>query len=341
LSQNNKLSNCILKNILAQNADEQQVTPSKINCAKKLIINDNETYVKNSYGDIASMSILLKNNNKGTRVCLQSDSEGRFFRLFLMLQCNIGLLPGLLPVLKVDGTFMKHHTYNGCCLVAIAKTADKSNVPLAIAFVPYENTDTFSWFSMNLKFGGVIMEHYAVFCDRGKQLSAQRRLKKFDLDWLHIKNCTLHIAKNVCARLSPNDLVLHNLIFKLQSTKSLAEYIKTIIKITDDYKKVPSNVTTINDATKNSTMLYIMDIHPTQWSVMGNLNLSTEEKQMIKFIWGFNSHGSKKPLFGVKTSNGVEGENNSCNLNKLRYQPLINGLITFVTRCTAIRNKLI
>jgi hypothetical protein len=60
LSQNNKLSNRVLKNILSQNVDEQQVTTSKINRAKKLIINNNETYVKNSYGDIASMLILLK-----------------------------------------------------------------------------------------------------------------------------------------------------------------------------------------------------------------------------------------------------------------------------------------
>jgi hypothetical protein len=104
-----------------------------------------------------------------------------------------------------------------------------------------ETTNTFSWFFLNLKAGGVNMDNIAVFSDCGKQMCSQRRLLKFGYNWLHTKNCTLYIAKNVCARFSPNDLSLHNLMFQLQSTKSVAEYIIALVEITKNYFKKPDN----------------------------------------------------------------------------------------------------
>jgi hypothetical protein len=40
-------------------------------------------------------------------------SEGRFYRCFLMLKSSVDLLEGLLPILEVNGTYMKSIYYNG------------------------------------------------------------------------------------------------------------------------------------------------------------------------------------------------------------------------------------
>jgi hypothetical protein len=53
---------------------------------------------------------------------------------------------------------------------------------------------------LNLKAGGVPLDNIACFVDQGKQMHSKRRLKLFDEHWLHLKNCTYHLAKNVCGK---------------------------------------------------------------------------------------------------------------------------------------------
>jgi hypothetical protein len=209
-SQQNSASTRLLKNIVSKICDGSTISDSKITRAKLMVVNDNEKNINNSYSEIASLLYALKNKNPGTRVCYQVDSESRFYRLFLLLESSKKILNGLMPILEVDGTFMKHHSYNGICLLAISQTAEKENVPIAIAFVPTETVDNFLWFFLNLKAGGINMDNFAVFCDHGKQMLAHKRLVNFGIQWLHLKNCTLHIARNVCAKFSPNDDHLKN-----------------------------------------------------------------------------------------------------------------------------------
>jgi hypothetical protein len=38
---------------------------------------------------------------------------------------------------------MKHHTYNGVCVMVVAKTGDLTNVPIAMALIPCESTNDF------------------------------------------------------------------------------------------------------------------------------------------------------------------------------------------------------
>jgi hypothetical protein len=54
-----------------------------------------------------------------------------------------------------------------------------------------------------------------------------------------------------------------------------------------------------------------MDIRPRQFSVVGKLNINEQEESMLSFIWGGKSYGRAKPLLGIFTTNGVEGQNNS------------------------------
>jgi hypothetical protein len=49
-------------------------------------------------------------------------------------------------------------------------------------------------------------------------------------------------------------------------------------------------------------MPYLMEIYPTQFTAVGNLNVLNDENEMISFIW---SNDSYLHLFGIRTA-GLE-----------------------------------
>jgi hypothetical protein len=91
----------------------------------------NEDELTESYTTIPSLCQEITKYNPGTRICCQLDSEGRFYRLFMLLPSSLTALEGCLPCLEVDGTFMKHPTYNGVCIMVVLK----NGVPIAFAMV--------------------------------------------------------------------------------------------------------------------------------------------------------------------------------------------------------------
>jgi hypothetical protein len=84
-------------------------------------------------------------------------------------------------------------------------------------------------------------------------------------------------------------------------------------------------------------MLYLMTLHPRQFSLVGNLNITEDEERMMDFIWGSHSYGKPKPLFGIQTTNDVEGGNSALLYNKFRTQTVYQAIITFIARCSEER----
>jgi hypothetical protein len=154
--------------------------------------------------------------------------------------------------------------------LAIAKTGQHHNVPIAIAWVPSETTDNYSWFFLKLKAGGVPLEQMAVFVDRGKQTFSQKRLKAFGVNWLHLKYCTYHLAKNVCGKFGVGNAELERSIYNLQNCQSIDHYIKTLIDISTKFGVLPEHAEWIEDAVDISIMLYLLALSPTNFSVVGN-----------------------------------------------------------------------
>jgi len=169
---------------------------------------------------------------------------------------------------------------------------------------------------MNLMVGGINLDKFAVFCDRGKQMSSWRRLTVFGLK-LHLKNCTYHISKNVCAKFGPRDEQLNCYLFELQECASLSQYIRTLVKISQRYGPkirigeeegdATGNESDILSIIKGSIIEYLMGIHPRQFSVVGNAKMEDDEERKMMFIWGLLDYGEAKHLFGIRTTNGVEG----------------------------------
>jgi hypothetical protein len=91
---------------------------------------------------------------------------------------------------------------------------------------------------------------------------------------------------------------------------------------------------------KGSLMLYLMNLHPRQFSLVGNLNISESEEGMMEFIWGMNSYGKALPLFGIRTTNGVEGENNALVENDIRNQTVSQAIFTHIARCSEGRMEM-
>jgi hypothetical protein len=205
----------VLKNIFAKTYERDGLTHNKIQVASKIICSNAYLAINDLYSELATLLNLLCQQNTGTRACYQLDSEDRFYYLFVMLKSSVDLLPALLPVIEIDGNFMKGPHYNGVCLLAIAKTGKHANVLIAIAWVPSETTNNFTWFFLNLKAGGVPLQNIATSSDRGKKLNSQKLLSDFSHDWLHLKNCTYHLAKYVCGKFGNNKYALKSLVFQI------------------------------------------------------------------------------------------------------------------------------
>jgi hypothetical protein len=180
-----------------------------------------------------------------------------------------------LPCIDIDGTFMKHYTYNGVCVMVVGIDGDLKNVLIAILLVLSESTDYFLWVLTNFKAAGIDLDNLS---DRGKQMNVQRQLTRYGATWLHIKNCMYHLSKNVCGIFSPNDSTLHNYIFGLENCTSLVEYIQLPVEITKKYGKLVEDSTNIQNGMEGTIMVDLMDLHPRQYSVMGNLNLTNDEE---------------------------------------------------------------
>jgi hypothetical protein len=111
-----------------------------------------------------------------------------------------------------------------------------------------------------------------VFSDRGKQVNAQRCHTSFGATWLHIKNCTFHLSTNIGASFSPNDHILEDYIFGLQSCTELDSYIKLLVKVSKKYGKLKENTTTtFIDPIDGSIMVNLMVLHPCHYHLMDQL----------------------------------------------------------------------
>jgi hypothetical protein len=174
----------MLKNVVSETCNFLELSHNKIQRARDLVRNTTDNGIE-SYSQIPSLCSEIRKNNPGSRICLQLDSEGRFYWVFILLQSSLKALETCLPILEIDGAFMKHDTYNGVCVVIVSKTGDKMNVPIAVSFAPCERTDHFIWIFLNLKASGIPLENMVVFSDRGKQMNTHRRLVYFGCTWLH------------------------------------------------------------------------------------------------------------------------------------------------------------
>ncbi|KAF1774644.1 hypothetical protein GQ600_25003 [Phytophthora cactorum] len=86
---------------------------------------------------------------------------------------------------------------------------------------------------------------------------------------------------------------------------------------------------------------YLHDLHPRSWTVLGNCEPSSEKVKWIDKNWSnASSFGRNFPLFGARTTTGIEGDNNVM-LWKARNKLVYVSLKAFCVRALSVRNKLL
>jgi hypothetical protein len=68
-------------------------------------------------------------------------------------------------------------------------------------------------------------------------------------------------------------------------------YIQLLVKITIKYRKLVENSTTLLSCNEDSIMCYLMDLHPRKYTVVGNLDISNDEENMMTYTCGSHSYG--------------------------------------------------
>ena len=88
--------------------------------------------------------------NPGSTALVESDSQGRFFRMFIAYFASVCGFAYCRPLIGIDGTHLKAK-YRGILLAATAIDAAGQLFPLAFAVVNAENDDNWRWFLSKLR----------------------------------------------------------------------------------------------------------------------------------------------------------------------------------------------
>jgi hypothetical protein len=150
---------------------------------------------------------------------------------------------------------------------------------------------------------------------------------------VNLKNCVHHITRNVLEKFSSlKDKPLRSLIFTLQSACCFKDYIKALTAIGQRPIKSPG---------LNPILGYLMQLHPSQWSVWGYLEVTDEDDRIMKFIWqDIPTYGEKTSLFGTRSTNGVEGEMNALNHQEIRDCLPYDIILSCCVSCIETKKKL-
>ena len=99
----------------------------------------------------------LANDNPGTYVSCQLDSEDRFLRCIVVYGPLVNFQDGLL-IYGIDCCHMSCPSYNGLMMNLIGRDGNHTNQIVATAFVNTETIDNYCWFFMNCICAGVDFE---------------------------------------------------------------------------------------------------------------------------------------------------------------------------------------
>ncbi|EEY69977.1 uncharacterized protein PITG_06524 [Phytophthora infestans T30-4] len=93
---------------------------------------------------------------------------------------------------------------------------------------------------------------------------------------------------------------------RLQSARTVREYERNIEPLKEMFPVgIPSG--SGGNPTEEFVWTYLQEIHPTSWTVLGNSDLSDNETAWLKENWkDTSSYGFGLPLFGVRSTSGVE-----------------------------------
>ena len=103
-----------------------------------------------SYASLPSFSYMLKTNNPGSVIALETVQGNLFLYYFMSLAAFIQGGPDCRPVIIVDGSFLKLY-YRGTLFTACEMDGNQQIFPLAFGIGDAENNDSWKFFFTKLK----------------------------------------------------------------------------------------------------------------------------------------------------------------------------------------------
>ncbi|ETM44532.1 hypothetical protein L914_10247, partial [Phytophthora nicotianae] len=85
---------------------------------------------------------------------------------------------------------------------------------------------------------------------------------------------------------------------------------------------------------------YLCKIHPTDSSLVGNMQPTLEDLKWRDSVWkNTPTHGEPLPLFGVRTTSAVEGDNNGLLWCRSRNKLVLGSLMAYCSRALSVIQK--
>ncbi|KAI9988707.1 hypothetical protein PInf_022165 [Phytophthora infestans] len=128
---------------------------------------------------------------------------------------------------------------------------------------------------------------------------------------------------------------------RLQSARTVREYERNIETLKEMFPVgIPSG--SGGKPTEEFVWTYLQEIYPTSWTVLGNSDLSDGETAWLKENWkDTSSYGFGLPLFGVRSTSGVEGDNNGLSFKRARNNLVFKALRAYCLRAVENHHALL
>jgi hypothetical protein len=313
-----------------------------------------------SYQQIPSFLESFSTLNESSTCVLQLDSDGRFLRCFLCpgaaaAACANG---GVLEILFTDGAFSKCKHYDGIHLLLVARDGDGNNLLLAVALAPIESSEHVTWFVRLCHKAGLPVCRWPIFSGRGHLVAASKvLLEKHGLS-LNLKFCTEHIVRNVIHRFkvnAPEQQSLKNSMLAIQSAPTLDEYCYALDRLCNKFqfeglRKYVVDIDPLNwciFANRSTDCGYLLFrgqlIKDSQWCSTGirsapsldHSSSTIDVEEYIEDAYLLKEGARPSPLFDIRDTNVVEGENFASMQNDARNSVPLVALQIYVSRMTA------
>ena len=183
--------------------------------------------------------------------------------MFIGVPRIIGIVGfGSFNILFVDGCHCKDMTYEGAIILVTVKTSLAHSLSVILAFVPLENANHMSWVVQMIIKTGVDLSDLPVFTDRGNLLAAASVLEQSLGIVMNLKFCAEHIIRNINHQFrikKAKESQVRNAVNALSGSSAL-----------DTYETKISGIS-CNDNLGPAIARYLLQIHPTQFTVYGNM----------------------------------------------------------------------
>lgn len=173
-----------------------------------------------SYAQLVSYMYMLHHKNPGSNVCCKVGENGCFLYVFVALNASMKGWPHCIPVVIVDGTFLKS-AHRGTLLVAATQDAGGKIFPLAFAVVNSENDESWDWFFGMFRQAYGLRGDMTIISDRHESI-----IKAVSKVYPEIPHgfCIFHLLSNIKSKFKKNSKKVKESFFSAANAYTVKKF---------------------------------------------------------------------------------------------------------------------